>query len=320
MTQQYPRKVSLVVGNDTEQTDLSDLRIKFRVNQSDLQSPNNAVIEVYNLSPQTSQKIQKEYTQVSLQAGYESGSYGVVFGGTVRNYGRGQASINGALPLSPIRTQRESPTDTYLEINAGEGDSPYNYSTINQTLAAGYNDKSIYDALVKSTGTTSAPLPYQFGGNPSPRGKVLFGMSRDHARNLTIPNNQRWTFIDGKLQLISNTAYLEGTVVTLNSATGMVGMPQQTNEGVIVKCLLNPKIQIGTTIKINNADIVQTDFAPDYTAFNAPPPPSADGTYRVMVAEYEGDTRGDAWWTKMTCLSVDPSSPIQTSVQNFGAT
>lgn len=315
---QFPRKCSLILASATDTTDLSSLRVKFKVNQSDLQSPNNAIITVYNLADETSQKIQKEFTKVTLQAGYDGDGapYGVIFAGTVRGYNRGNSS-DKLQHVNPIRIGRETPTEKFLQINAGEGDDPYNFATISKTLSAGYDNTDVLNALNATTGTQLGEVPYQFGGNPNPRGKTMFGMSRDHLRTLTVPAGMRWSFINGKLQLISNTAYLQSEVVVLNSQTGLLGTPEQTPDGVICRALLNPKIQIGTNVKLNNADIVPAEFAPEFTAFNAPPPKSSDGTYRVLVAEYEGDTRGIQWWVNLTCVSVDPSSPIQTSVQPY---
>ena len=35
---------------------------------------------------------------------------------------------------------------------------------------------------------------------------------------------------------------------------------------------------------------------------------SADGFYRVFVAEHEGDTRGQAWYTNLILLAVNPTT------------
>lgn len=313
----FPRKFSLVVTSPSEQDDLSALRCKFKVNQSDLQSPNNVICKVYNLGDALAQKIQKEFTKITISAGYDGAGapYGIIFDGTVRNYGKGSEN-----QLNPIRINRESPTETYLEINAGEGDDPYNSSTINKTLAAGYTDITTVSALAQSMGLKTNPFPENFGANLSIRGKVMFGMSRDYMRQTTIPNGSRWNIGSNgtAIQIIANEAYLPGQEVVLNSQTGMIGMPEQTPDGIIITCLLNPKIQIGGTVRINNADVVNAGFAPEYTAFNFPPPKSADGTYRVLVAEHEGDTRGDTWYTYLTCVSVSTSSAPNSAVQPYG--
>ncbi|WP_258181637.1 hypothetical protein [Burkholderia cenocepacia] len=70
--EQFGRKVSLIIGFDSgESLDLSELRIVFRVQRGDLQTPNQARIRVYNVSETTARRAQKEFTRVVLQAGYE---------------------------------------------------------------------------------------------------------------------------------------------------------------------------------------------------------------------------------------------------------
>jgi len=313
MTTQYLRKFSLVVSNAGTALELSEFRCVFKVNQSDCQSPNNANVKIYNLSDQTAQQIQKEFTRITLQAGYENGPYGVIFDGTVRRVFRGKDVVPS------IRINRETPTETYLEINAGEGDDPYNSATINKSLAAGTTQADQIKALADSAKLTVYD-PFQFGAvTQNLRGVVLFGMARDYLRAAILPSGWRWS-VNGKgqLVLIPNTAYLPGEAVVLNSQTGLIGMPQQTQDGLVVDALLNPKIQIGCALKINNADVVKQGFDPGYRAFNFPPPTSADGLYRVLVAEHQGDTRNEPWYTHMIALSIDPSSSIQNSVKAAG--
>src|SRR5690348_5163435 len=68
-----------VTTNANEGLDLSEMRIQFRISQSDTETPNTAIIRVYNLSPETARKVQGEFQRVVLQAGYENASYGVIF-------------------------------------------------------------------------------------------------------------------------------------------------------------------------------------------------------------------------------------------------
>jgi hypothetical protein len=38
----------------------------------------------------------------------------------------------------------------------------------------------------------------------------------------------------------------------------------------------------------------------------------------VLVAEYMGDSRGQEWYSDLTCLAVDPSAAADQSVQAYG--
>jgi hypothetical protein len=93
----------------------------------------------------------------------------------------------------------------------------------------------------------------------------------------------------------------------------MIGTPRATDNGIIVRCLLNPLIQVGQRVQINNSDIFTTQVAqqgiyPNYGAQYYPATVTNDGMYRVLVIEHQGDTRGQDWFTELTCLAVDPSN------------
>ena len=120
-TPQYLRKASLIIGQAAgDALDLSALRFVFDVRRGDLQTPNSARVRVFNVGPMTAQRVQKEFTRLVLQAGYE-GNYGIIFDGNIKQVRRG----------------RVSQTDTYLDITAADGDSAYNFAVVNATLAAG---------------------------------------------------------------------------------------------------------------------------------------------------------------------------------------
>ena len=44
-----------------------------------------------------------------------------------------------------------------------------------------------------------------------------------------------------------------------------------------------------------------------------------DGFYKVLVHEIEGDTRGEPWYSTLTCLAVDKSAAAGSQVQPYEA-
>jgi len=300
---QYLRKVSLLVGSsETTQgaIDLSELRIRFTIRRGDIQTPNTADIRVYNLSEQTAQNIQKEFTRVVLQAGYE-GNYGVIFDGQIKQVRRG----------------RETQTDTYLDITAADGDSAYNFAMTSISLAAGSTPNDHVGAVLKDMASHNVSGGYipNLPGNPLPRGKVIFGMSRDVMRNIANNTDTSWSIQDGKLNMVPLNAYMPGEVPVLTAATGVIGLPEQTQGGIKLKTLLNPNLKIGQAVKLDNASIqsykfglalnqqVQNLFDEQVVKLND------DGLYYVMIADHTGDTRGNEFYTELTCLAIDATIP-----------
>lgn len=305
-TLQYLRAFNLLVSNvQGKGLDLSDFRVKFSIKQSTAETPNAADIRVYNLASQTALQVQKEFTQVVVQAGYP-GNIGVIFKGNIKQ----------------VIIGRENATDTFIDIVAGDGDLSYNYAVVNATIAKNSTQQDQVNACLNAT----APLGVTGGGNSKlpqtiklPRGKVLFGNAKNYLRDAAQTTNNDWSFQNEKLVFVPKKSYLPGTAVVITSDTGMIGTPEQTNEGVNVKCLINPNIKIGGRIKLDNTTIqrlkVSLTLTPGSATNTAAPLPS-NGVYFVLALEHSGDTRGIEWYTKVICLYIDSTTVFINSVGN----
>jgi hypothetical protein len=304
---QFGRAFSLIVfGADLEGLDLSELRCKFVVKRSDTMTPNIADIRIYNLEEKTALRIRSEFKRVILQAGYE-GNYGVIFQGNIKQ----------------VILGRESATDTFVDIVAGDGERAYNFAVVNATIAAGGSQADQVQAAIAAMGSRGVTAGHlgEFPPEKLTRGKVMYGNARNYLRDAAQNSDKTWSIQDEKITFVSKKSYLPGERVVLNSKTGMVGAPQQTNEGVNVKCLLNPMIKIGGRIEINNASIqrLKINLSVPLSPINIPAPLTADGVYYVLVAEHQGDTRGVEWYTNLICLNIDvTSNPINAVQTNYG--
>jgi hypothetical protein len=301
--QQYLRTCQLIVyRKDLSGLDLSQLRIKFSVKRSDTMTPNVADIRVYNLDEATAILIRKEFTKVILQAGYAD-NFGVIFQGNIKQ----------------VILGRESGQDTFIDIVAGDGDRAYNFAVVNATIAKGATQADQVAASVAAM-TPKGVTAGHLGVLPQeqlPRGKVMYGNARNYLRDAAQTTDHSWSIQDEKVTFVSKKSYLPGERVVLTSKTGMIGAPQQTNEGVNVKCLLNPNIKIGGRIQIDNASIqaFKINLSVPNSAANIPAPLTADGVYYVLVAEHTGDTRGVEWFTNLICLNIDVTTNPINSVQ-----
>ncbi len=302
MTTQWIRKAALYLTDPAtgKALDLSEFHYKFKCSTADTESPNNASVRVYNLKPETVKKVQGEYSTVVLQAGYE-GNFGQIFKGTIKQY----------------RIGRENATDTYLDILAADGDLGYNFSVANATLSADNSGvSSRVDAIMQGFGKHDVKpgvINIPNTGGVLPRGKVLFGMARTMLRQQVWSAGATWSIQNGKINITPLDGYLPGSAVVINALTGMIGMPESTIDGIKVRVLMNPRIQAGLLIKIDNASINKTlqtnPSAPipynQYTGIQLLASVAADNLYRVYSAEFEGDTRGQPFYTDIVALALN---------------
>lgn len=303
----YNRKASLIIRQGDKGLDLSSMHFKFQTVQEDAESPANCSIRVFNLKQETVAAIRGEYSRVVVQAGYE-GNYGIVFDGTIKQYriGREPDGVN-----------------TYLDILASDGDIAYNWATCRRVLAPGSTPmqrlREATAPLEKYGVKLGTVVEGSLGtGGILPRGKVLFGMAKAITRSQVRNMGATWSIQDGKIKVIALEGYLPGEAVVLTSKTGLIGRAEQTEEGIRVRCLMNPKLVVGGTVKIDNASINQIvqqdpDVAPlrynhPYSGLQQLADISADGLYRIYVAEYVGDTRGPDWYVDLICLTIHPTT------------
>jgi hypothetical protein len=146
MSDQWIRRANLIVSSGTEGLDLSELRFTFKTKASDAQTPNKMHLRIYNVKRETAEALRKrEFTTVSLQAGYESGNFGIIFSGTIVQ----------------VMTGRERNTDSFLDIVASDGDQWYAWAVICQSIESGQTPQQVIESIVKVqsvNGVNALPL------------------------------------------------------------------------------------------------------------------------------------------------------------------
>lgn len=331
-TDQYLRKINLSVFGTTgggQGKDLTgwgpspqgqggapiSLTIDFRVKRTVLQSVNLLYARVYNLSPQTMDEV-TEYKRVSLSAGYRTGRYAEIFRGTVVQYIRG----------------KENPTDTYLDIYAGDADTALNSNVIAQTFEKSTTVKAIIEGMAKrytgynqEIGEPYVDIDDTFGSQKILRAYSAMGMLSERIREWALAANADH-FIDmGRPIVLGRKKYMPGETVVLNPNTGLIGMPEVTAQGIQIRCLLNPLLGVGSLVKLETSLISGVPYAPGQSGVNPLPGipleqrkpeatfgqqissafTSPTGTYKIMMLEHNGNIRGNPWYTDMVCIALD---------------
>lgn len=317
MTQQYLRECSLIVGPGSGAgVELGQFRIVFEVRRGDRQTPNTCDARVYNLAASTVNTVRSsEFTQLQLQVGYQGQSLATIFRGSIKQ----------------VRTGRENQKDSWVAFTAADGDEAYNFAPAAFTIAAGSplgnSVRQVIASMVtnipKSSptgGTSGQPVTSGYvpplNTNGTTRGRVCYGNAKDELRELADSQDCKYSVQDGAVNLVPNTGYIPGSAVLISPFTGLIGVPEQTQNGLSVRVLLNPNIKIGQTVKLNS-DVNQYRYGVDLgsQATNeilkkTTLATNADGLYYVMRAEHTGDTRGVPWYTNLNCLAVNAETPI----------
>ncbi|MCW2485716.1 hypothetical protein J5069_07375 [Candidatus Symbiopectobacterium sp. NZEC127] len=337
MSKNWMRHFDLqIVDGSGEGVQLSDFKVVFSIEWADTRWPRVANVKIYNLSPDTNNKIlREEFTRIRLIAGYDgivpdvkAADVGIARNVNADDVGHMNDRNYGLIFDGDIRfsiTGQDNITDKWIQVQAIDGWDALLRANLSMTIMRGWTMRSLFDEVMKefnkygvTEGTICDMPPTVY-----PRGISLFSPASDVMDQIAKSCNATWQIVEGKVNVISQNDYIHEAIV-LNADTGLVGMPQQTmGGGVNVRCLINPNIRINGLVHIDQASVYRaglsdTDVARSGGRINEvnqdgnltlsgalqnPASIAADGVYVVKAIDYHGDTRGQAWYMDLMCFA-----------------
>ena len=290
----YGRRYRIIVAaNDGNALDVSQLRCVFKINKSMDADPNYSEVAIFNLATGAENTMVKSGHRVFVEAGYEGDQYGLIFQGNV---------------VQPVRS-KEGGTTYKLTLYSLDGDGFANNSFVSTSLARGQDAQAILGVCLSEAGDTieRGIISEGLSSAKLSRGKVFFGQPQDYLRQLAKSQNTVLFLNDGQVNFVKATDLPPGEVIELNPSSGLVGEVTQNEDGILVKSLLNPRININTLIHISGEYV--NDFQVQKgQAVNTQRLPGG-GVYKVIKLTHTGDTRGNDWYTDMECIAQPGYAP-----------
>lgn len=263
---QYGRQYRLELKSEKDILIIDKLKISFSVTKDIKPEPNHAELTIYNLSRQHMQALlDGEYTQATLSVGYETLS--ILFSGDI----------------SKVKVSRQG-LDFIMTFNCGDGLTKYLKSRSKVTIKAGSSDDELIKQLQKDfdlqTEAVSTTNKARY-----PRGQVLNGDTRALLNKVAKNNHAQWSIQNGKLLFLPiEHAIAETDIVVLSQETGLINAPEQTDSGLEVSCLLNPRVGVGTLVEVKSI----------FDYFN--------GKYKVVKVTHSGKNLGGEWQSKLVLV------------------
>ena len=289
----FGRKYRVIVSDvNGVGIDVSELRCTFRIEKSISETPNYSEIVLYNLSAQTENSIIKEGAKIILEAGYQNQQYGLIFSGDI---------------VQPLRGKEDNTTYT-LTLISQDGDLFYNKGIINASFRAGQTTRNILENMTKQS--SNALELGQISDNLSqtalPRGKALFGLTRDYFRQIAKSEQAAFYINNNKIDFVKAMDLSTNEVIKLNGKSGLIGKPEQTEEGIQVTCLLNPLLDLNKMVSVNLSSIQRQKVDKENGVKNV----EGSGIFKIIKLTHKGDTRGDEWYTEFTAVAQSGAVPI----------
>ncbi len=288
-------KVTLFNSDSTQAWEISDenfsgngLRCTFAVEKVAYAFPWYADLTIWNLSGDTMDNIYNELKQgmrVTIQAGYQNGTYGKIFDGQV---------------FQPM-FDRQNVTDFIMTLNCINGLGLLTGNLCNTTLESGYDYAGIIAAMARSA-RTSIPMSQitpNLDSKKLPRGKVIFGDPKKFLRQITQDNGAVYWYGDDGLTVSNPDDDYAKEALVVTPENGLVNTPQQVENGVIFQTLLNSDFTVKqpfVAVKLDNTVIRQAKVRMGQLVS----PLDQDGTYKIIKVCHVGDTRGNEWYTEIT--------------------
>ena len=283
---QWLRKCRLIIKSKTAGTiDLSMLRIAFKIEKTTSDTPNLSQISIMNPAPTLITSI-KNGDEVTLEAGYENGNFGMIFSGEV---------------VQAYKKIQDG-TDRIVDILCSDGDQFLNKKFTFKTVAKGTTAEDRIGTLTEgeAVGKIGKEVKKQA---TLPRGKTYFGQSSKYLNKMATGSDSIMYVDNGKINVVGADDYDDSNPVDLRPDTGLIDEPQQTDDGITAKCLLNPSIKLNGMVHIDPTWIREKRISKADEA--TPAGLYAEGKYRVVKITYSGDTRGEDWYCSFDASTQD---------------
>lgn len=259
------------------------LEIEFDIYQTTQAAFWYADIAIYNLNSPTTQIVLKQGMQVKLEAGYQSGPYGTIFEGTL---------------FQPM-WERVNGIDYKLTLHCLVGLVEETNNFVGLSVAGGLTQRQLVARMAEnatySLDVSNVDIP---NDSVSSRGEVIFGQPGIYFKEIADFNNLNY-WISHYAANIRKLLPEENNIPTLeySPSSGLIGTPQQTQDGVDIQVNLDPRATLAT----------QFQLSPDTTIRQLPRiqgmyPTILDqnGLYVIAGVRHIGDSRANKWDTYIT--------------------
>lgn len=268
MSELYLRKVILDIFLSFVQIKrIENLRISFECEKTSESNPNSSEIRVYNLKEETRSLIEGDNIRVQLSSGY----LGLNPNGILSS-GLGSSSSVETIFVGDINkvTHKKDGQDIITTIEVLDGGNRYINSRIEKGYPPNTSFVNVINDLINESGLSKGVqigLPSKKYAN----GISLTGQVKNNLDTLCEANDLEWSIQNESIQIIPRKSNINTGIIVLNSKTGLIGIPEKTDQGVEFKTLLMPSILPGKTVKIESKFI--------------------NGLFKIQRVDHVGDTR-----------------------------
>lgn len=252
---------------------ISDLRVQFDIQKDARGAPNKGVIQIWNLSETTRNKIRSTQDIAILEAGYIDDEK--------------QNRLTIQMDIVDVRAAIQKP-DIITALTCADGVNALRTQKVSITYGEGASVKSIISDLASRAGIVLRDL-VTVDDDQYLQGFAESGPIGDILDKLGGKIDANWSFQNGELQFAPKNAPATAYISVVNEETGLIGSPTKRNKvgeinnpfqqnGYVFRSLLNPTIEPNGRVRLQAEEV--------------------NGLFRVLAVKHTGDTaEGDFFST-----------------------
>ena len=307
----FIRNVEVIIGNEGDEIiSIKNLFVRFNIKKESNSTAAEGNIDIYNLNKTTENKIKNRGNRVQLLVGYgRTPDLSLIFSGDVRAVERGRVSEK--TKRDDIRRMREeklkdsktfpewkkrypyrkirSGSDRVTSISVGGHIHTRTNSMFIKAYQSPISVRDIVRDIVQSMnglnmGSLEAIHPgikvpsWSFSG-PSVQAldAILYAAREELGLSLA-----RWYIDNDTVKFVSdNTPLTNVEHWIINEASGMIGTPTVTDDGMKVKVLLDPRLRLQDNVSVESSLVEDRGF------------------HQITTLEYSGDNRDGDFYTNL---------------------
>lgn len=271
-------KKGFQIGNIHDAAETA-LHISFSIEKSNVESPNNAKIQVWNLSNKNLKILESKDCIVELKAGY----------------GDSMALVLVGYVASAITTQDNA--DRMTEIEVVDGLAELRDTSVSISYNGKVNSKELYKYIAGQMG-----LPIVFAKDLSyktlPNGFSYVGKAKNALKKVSKCCKHSWTIQNHVLQITRPGRAISTKGYLLSSDTGLIGIPkritigsgEEEQTGWEVEYLMNGAISINDIVKLKSD--------------------AASGYFLIYKITMDGDNMEGDWICTAQLLKIKEQSKL----------
>lgn len=266
----FNRVATLKIGVlGQEGKDLTGLRINFSIEKNSESNPNQAKIQVFNLSASSRAFAEQDKLVLVLLAGYAP--YGI-------------EPITEILCTGDVKkvTNELKGPDWVTTFEMGDGEIALQEKTFDKTFEKGVSLSKVIGEVKESFGLAAGAISGLVDKVYS-SGLTLSGGSKQLMDVLTKEAGVEWSVQDGEIQVLPPTGSTSNTAIFISPQSGLLNSPiKREKKGVELSCLLIAGLRPGRQIQIQSS--------------------SVNGLYRIRKVTFSGDTVEGDWTAKIEAI------------------